>query len=237
MKIEHRWGTRVAADFSVGIDGYPFARAAGRCLNVSASGMFVRTAFKTPGQGRVKLHLSRAGKEESVWLWASVTRIAPDGIGFGFDDFRPKELLAWLAPDPGARTLEAAANAPTANALSLESSADLVAPVRQEERRWTPRQSLTLDVMLRGDGFKPQRVACRNIGLGGLFVTAKPSWLTLNSQAWIGFLLMPADDDTRGSFPVRVIRLDADGAALMCGDFSQATLRAMRRVLYPVSPV
>jgi PilZ domain len=110
--MEHRWGHRMNADMAVRLVAAPAAVGAGRLINVSVTGAFVRTnlALAPLAQVHVELADIHAPLPRSVRLAAYVVRSTKLGIGLEWSDPGPC-VFALLRPalpeeariDPGSQ--------------------------------------------------------------------------------------------------------------------------------------
>jgi hypothetical protein len=94
--MEHRHGKRIAIDQGAVIDARPRAVGRGRVVDISLTGLYVRTTLVLPVLARVRLRfVARTGDVLSRQrIGAYVARRGPDGLG-----------LAWAELDPSVRVL------------------------------------------------------------------------------------------------------------------------------------
>jgi hypothetical protein len=93
--MEHRWGHRVPVDINVQLACRPDAIGAGRLIEVSASGGFVRTKLHPPVLTHVELTMYDGTQRLEVAAY--VARRCHTGIGIEWCEFAPAAICAILS--------------------------------------------------------------------------------------------------------------------------------------------
>jgi hypothetical protein len=87
--MEHRWGSRIRANYLVAVtDGTAWA-AIGRARDISASGVFL--ACRPPPSFR-QVRIQVQSPRRTLTLRGYIVRIARDGIGVEWEEFAPTPL-------------------------------------------------------------------------------------------------------------------------------------------------
>ena len=96
--MEHRWGHRVGVDLPVRITGNPFSVQAGRLINLSVSGAFIRTGAELRKLSRVSIVIANPSmvRCQAPTLCAYVARNLGDGLGIEWCEFAPPEVTRML---------------------------------------------------------------------------------------------------------------------------------------------
>jgi hypothetical protein len=96
--MEHRWGERVRVELPVRISAHPFAVRAGKLLNLSVSGAFLKVDFPMRPLSRVEVVFEQTprAKCEATPMAAYVARRYKDGVGIEWCEFAPPEVSKLL---------------------------------------------------------------------------------------------------------------------------------------------
>jgi hypothetical protein len=114
--MEHRWGQRATVDIPVRLSVLLYAIRAGRILNLSVSGAWLRSDFELPvcAQLDVAFGSTQASEQWSVPIPAYVVRTFRTDIGIEWCDFSPAQvrelLLAAVQRAPSSRCRAPAAD-------------------------------------------------------------------------------------------------------------------------------
>jgi hypothetical protein len=96
--MEHRWGERIRIELPVRITAHPFAVRAGRLLNVSVSGAFLKVDFPLRPLSRIQVMFDQPQrvKCEAPAIAAYVARRYKDGVGIEWCEFAPPAVSKLL---------------------------------------------------------------------------------------------------------------------------------------------
>lgn len=100
--MEHRWGERVRLSAPVRVIAHSFSARAGRLINLSVSGGFIKTDVELRLLSRIQvaLDLPVRARSDALLLAGYISRKSPDGIGIEWCEFAPEpvsELLKSMA--------------------------------------------------------------------------------------------------------------------------------------------
>ncbi len=89
--MEHRWGERTPGDIPVQVSIPPTIITAGRILNISISGAWIRGRFSIAPLARafVVFDFPQTGGSESLPVACYVARVRPGGIGVEWRELAP----------------------------------------------------------------------------------------------------------------------------------------------------
>ena len=117
--MEHRWGQRMAVDFTARIGAEPTLRHLARVVDVSISGAFLRIGLPVDDLHPVHIEIPLPGKRRARRVVeAYVVRRGEDGVGVEWAELAPEPVMAVLAafrptvvsekPEPLTSSIEAA---------------------------------------------------------------------------------------------------------------------------------
>ena len=96
--MEHRWGQRMAVDFTARVGAEPASRHLARVVDVSISGAFLRIGLPVDDLHAVHIEIPLPGKRRARRVVeAYVVRRAEDGVGVEWADLAPEPVMAMLA--------------------------------------------------------------------------------------------------------------------------------------------
>lgn len=102
----------------------------------------------------------------------------------------------------------------------------------EEERRWSPRRDLKIDVVLLKQGTPMARGRSRDVGLEGMFVEAEVDDVTKDSLVDVEFVLDDGVDRSRHRMAALVVHVAREGFGLMFLRFNRRVFRLFEHMLY-----
>jgi len=102
----------------------------------------------------------------------------------------------------------------------------------EEERRWSPRRDLKIDVVLLKQGTPMARGRSRDVGLEGMFVEADCNDVTKDSLLDVEFVLDDGVDSRRHRMSALVVHVAREGYGLMFLRFNRQVFRLFQDILY-----
>lgn len=106
---------------------------------------------------------------------------------------------------------------------------------KHADHRWSTRQPITFPVKLYRGGEPIGQGRAQNVGIGGMFVEARPRRIPADAPLSVAFSVDVNGTTTHHRLPATVVWEDDNGAGLMFTDFNVDTVHTLRDILYPTN--